>query len=435
MGIYYFIGIKGSGMASLACILNDCHEEVSGSDIEKEIFTQKSLDDRNIPYYPFDANNIKDNMNVIIGNSFDEIHVEVKAALANPTVKTYTYPQFLGHLVDQYHSICVCGTHGKTGTTGMLSHVFNAINPTGYLIGDGTGYMPEDGKTFILESCEYRRNFLAYKPEYTLLLNIELDHVDYYKDMDDYLDAFQTFANQAKKGVAVFGDDEFTHQIKIDIPHLFYGLSKENDVYADNVIENQNGVQFDCYYQDKFYAHFAFPFYGKHLLWNALGVITIGIMNGLSKEVLQQQISSFDGVKRRFNIEENNENVYIDDYAHHPTAIALTIQAARQKYGDKKLIAIFKPDRFSRIQYFLSKFADAFKGTNQVYICDFPENQSREEGITITIDNLLKEVKGSVLLEENETGANLLAKQGPAVYLFMSSKDIYKLKNILKGFQ
>lgn len=433
--MYYFIGIKGSGMASLACILKDCNEEVAGSDIDKEIFTQKSLEEHGIPYYSFAKENIKDHMNVIIGNAFDASHVEVAQALQNPTVKTYTYPEFLGYLVSKYHSICVCGTHGKTGTTGMLSHVMNAVKPTGFLIGDGTGYMPQDGETFILESCEYKRNFLAYEPDYTLLLNIELDHVDYYKDMDDYLNAFETFANQAKKGVAIFGDEENTHKIKVHVPHLYYGVNPDNDVYAKEIVEDENGVSFACYVKGEFFANFRFPFYGSHLLWNALGVITIGIMNGLDATTLQEQIASFDGVKRRFNVETNNENVYIDDYAHHPTAIALTIKAAKQKYPTKKLVAIFKPDRYSRIQYFLSSFKEAFKEADKVYLCDFPENQEREEGITITIEDLLKEVETGTLLPENEVGAKQLESEGPAVYLFMSSKDIYKLKNILKNFQ
>lgn len=433
--MYYFIGIKGSGMASLACILKDCNEEVAGSDIDKYIFIQKNLEDKNIPIYSFDKANIKDGMNVIIGNAFDDSNVEVKEALANPNVKTFTYPQFLGHLVEQYHSICVCGTHGKTGTTGMLSHVFAQVNPTGYLIGDGTGYMPMNSKSFILEACEYKRHFLSYFPDYILLLNIELDHVDYYKDMNDYLDAFETFANQAKKGVAIFGDDETSHQIDIKVNHLYYGLKKTNDVYAENVIEDEDGVTFDCYYQGELFGKFHFPLYGKHLLWNALGVITIGIMNGLDAQLLQDAISSFDGVKRRFNIEENKDNIYIDDYAHHPTAIGCTIAAAKQKYPGRKLIALFKPDRYSRIQYFLDGFSEAFKEADQVFLCRFPENAVPEKGITVTIEDLKAKVEGSQIINEDEEAAKYLASLGPAVYLFMSSKDIYNLKNKVKNFQ
>lgn len=433
--MYHFIGIKGSGMASLACILKDTGECVSGSDIDHFIFTQKSLDERNIPYTTFNKNNIKNNMMVIIGNSFDESNEEVYAAIHNDTVKTYTYPKFLGHLVDTYHSICVSGTHGKTNTTGMLSHVMNDIAPCGYLIGDGTGYMPQDAKTFVLESCEYKRNFLAYHPDYAIVLNVELDHVDYYTGLEDYIDAFNSFCKQVKKGIAVFGDEVNTRKLTITTPHLYYGLQEDNDVYATNVIENEFGVSFDCIYKGEYYASFKLPLFGKHLLWNALGVITIGIMNNISPNVIEASLQNYDGVKRRFSIEEEGNNVYIDDYAHHPTAIALTIEAAKQKYPSKKVIAFFKPDRYSRIEYFLPLFADAFTKADEVYFFDFPNNAVREEGINVTIQDLVNQVENSVLLSEDVESAKQMAAKQPACYLFMSSKDIYKFKDIVKKFQ
>lgn len=433
--MYYFIGIKGSGMASLACILKNCGEEVAGSDIPVELFTQKSLESNNIPFYAFNKDNIKDGMNVIIGNAYDSSNEEVAAALANPNVTTYTYPEFLGHLVETHHSICVCGTHGKTGTTGMLSHVFETKGNTGYLIGDGTGYMTNDSEFFVLESCEYKRHFLSYFPDYTLLLNIELDHVDYYKDMNDYLDAFETFVNQAKKGVAIFGDDSNTRKLNVNIPHLYFGIEKTNDVYATNIIEDEKGTEFDCFIKGELYGHFQLSFYGKHLLWNTLGVIAIAYMNDMDATSLNESLRTYTGVKRRFNIEENKGNVYIDDYAHHPTAIKYTIDAAIQKYPNRKVIAIFKPDRYSRIQYFLDEFNDAFKKADEVYLCDFPECSVREEGITVTIDDLKNKVENAVIINEDEDAAKYLAYKGPAVYVFMSSKDIYKLKNLVKIFQ
>ena len=185
---YYFIGIKGSGMASLATIMHVLHHEVSGSDFEKFIFTQVPLEERGISIYSFDANNIKEGMSVIIGNAFSEEHVEVAAARKLQQaglVKAYRYHEFLGELMKSYESISVAGTHGKTTTTGLLAHVMDQVSPTGYLIGDGNGVMKDDGQYFVVESCEYKRHFLAYQPDYAIITNIELDHVDYYKDMDD----------------------------------------------------------------------------------------------------------------------------------------------------------------------------------------------------------------------------------------------------------
>lgn len=432
--LYHFIGIKGSGMASLAAIMADRGEVVQGSDIEKYIFTQKPLEDRGINIYPFAASNIPENSIVIIGNAFDEDHVEVKQARNMSSVTCYRYHDFLGTLLHDYISIAVAGTHGKTTTTGMLGHVMEFAGPTGYLIGDGTGFMPKNATYFVLEACEYQRHFLAYKPQYAIITNIELDHVDYYKGMEDYMDAFETFANQVQKGIVLFGDDPFVQKLTVAKEHLYYGLMEHNDVQAVHVVQGPEGMSFDVLYKKTFFGSFKLPFVGKPFLWNSLGVIALGIMEGLSAQILQDALASFDGVKRRFNEEEKHGNIYIDDYAHHPTAVTLTIDAARTKYPNQKLIAIFKPDRYSRIAYFLDEFAKALDTADEVYLCKFPENAKKEPGIDITIEDLAKRCKNACIIQEDETAAQLLAQQGPAVYLFMSSKDIYKLKNIVKSF-
>ncbi|MEG2544048.1 MAG: UDP-N-acetylmuramate--L-alanine ligase [Longicatena sp.] len=431
---YHFIGIKGSGMASLAAIVADRGDEVSGSDIEKYIFTQKPLEDRNIKITNFAASNIHENDVVIIGNAFDETNVEVQQANALPSVKTYWYHDFLGRLVEEYTSISVAGTHGKTTTTGMLSHVMSLVAPTGYLIGDGTGEMPSKSTYFVLESCEYQRHFLAYKPAYAILTNIELDHVDYYHDMKDYCNAFETFANQVKKGIALFGDDESVRSLDVATKHVYYGLNDNNDVQAIHVVENEDGMCFDVLYKKSLFGSFKLPFVGKPFLWNSLGVIALGILCGLSAELLEEGLQTFPGVKRRFTIEEKNGNVYIDDYAHHPTAVKYMVEAARTKYPHKKVIAIFKPDRYSRIAYFMDRFAQELNEADEVYLCHFPENAKKEEGIDISIQNLADICEKSIVIKEDEEAAKLLADRQPAVYLFMSSKDIYKFKNIVKSF-
>lgn len=435
--LYHFIGIKGSGMASLAEIVKDRGDEVNGSDIAKYIFTQKPLEDRGIVITEFDEANIQEGTTIIIGNAFDDTNPEVKKALLlkqDNKAQVYWYHEFLGALVQEYTSVSVAGTHGKTTTTGMLSHVMSLVAPTGYLIGDGTGEMPKQATYFVLESCEYKRHFLAYEPQYAIITNIELDHVDYYKDMDDYCNAFETFANQIRKGIVIFGDEESTRALQVSSPHLYYGLSDHNDVQAINVEQGEEGMSFDVLYKKELFGSFKLPFVGKPLLWNSLGVIALGIMEGLSAQLLQDGLASFPGVKRRFTIEEKKDNVYIDDYAHHPTAVKYMIEAARIKYPGKKVIAVFKPDRYSRIFYFMDRFAQELDHADEVYLCHFPENAAKEDGIDITIHDLARLSTKAQVIREDEEAARLLAKSGPAVYLFMSSKDIYKLKNVVKSF-
>ncbi len=433
--LYHFIGIKGSGMASLATIMADCGEVVQGSDIEKYIFTQQALEERKIKILPFDPDNIIEGSVVIIGNAFDEDHPEVERARSLASVTCYRYHEFLGHFMERYCTISVAGTHGKTTTTGMLAHVMAQKAPSGYLIGDGSGYMPQSAQYFVVESCEYQRHFLAYRPQYAIVTNIELDHVDYYRDMDDYQDAFQSFVNQVQKGVVLFGDDPQVRALNVTQEHLYYGLGEHNDVRAVSVHQGSDGMQFDVLYKNQPFGSFKLPFVGKPFLWNTLGVIAVGIMEGMDAATLQEALASFPGVKRRFHEEVENNNVYIDDYAHHPTAIRLVIEAARMKYPDRKIIAVFKPDRFSRIAYFLTEFARALDQADEVYLCEFPENAQKEAGVSVTIKDLACQSEKGVVIREDEIGAKQLAAQGPAVYLFMSSKDIYKLKNIVKSFQ
>lgn len=432
---YHFIGIKGSGMASLATILKDQGQEVQGSDIEKYIFTQQPLEERKIPILTFAKENVPSNSIVIIGNAFDEEHEEVKQARSMPSVTCYRYHEYLGKLMEDYCSISVAGTHGKTTTTGMLSHVLSYQRPCGYLIGDGTGAMPKHAHYFVVESCEYQRHFLAYQPDYAIITNMELDHVDYYHDMKDYRHAFQSFVSQVKKGVVLFGDDPEVRSLAVDIDHLYYGLHEGNDIQAKNINAGPDGMSFDVYANQNLFGNFHIPFVGKPFLWNSLGVIAVGIMEGMDAKRLQDALSTFQGVKRRFHEEVQGDNVYIDDYAHHPTAVSLTIEAAKMKYPKRKVIAIFKPDRFSRIAYFLHEFAKALDQADDVYLCEFPENAKKEDDVDVTIQDLCALSKKGKVIQENEEGAAILAQQSPAVYLFMSSKDIYKLKNIVKSFQ
>lgn len=433
---YHFIGIKGSGMASLATILKDEGKDVGGSDIESFIFTQERLDAKGIPYTGFSKENIKAGMTIIVGNAFDDSNEEVKEAYSRNDVDVYRYHEFLGKLMSTYTSISVAGTHGKTTTTGMLAHVLEALDSTGFLIGDGTGDMPMDSKFFVVESCEYKRHFLSYNPDYAIITNIELDHVDYYNGIEDYVLAYQQFMDTIKKGAVLFGDDEHIRKLKNtnNIETLYFGLEKNNDVQAVNIEESSKGMSFDVLIKGELFGHFTLAIYGKPLLWDTLAVIAIAYMQGMSADAIQDALISFGGVKRRFVVEELGDNVYVDDYAHHPTAIKYLIEALRVRFPDKKIVAVFKPDRYSRIEEFLDGFHSSLSLADSTYICDFPANATREPGVNVTIDDLWQGIRGASLINEDLEGAKVLDKESPACFVFMSSKDIYKLKDMLKNF-
>ena len=213
MSKYHFIGIKGSGMSSLAQIAYDMGHEVQGSDEETYFFTQEKLEQRNIPMFYYGAENIKDGYEIILGNAFDETHVEYRRA-KELGLKTYTYSQFLGKLLSETPSIAVTGAHGKTTTTTMTSNIFKHSHITSYLIGDGTGHGEKNSEFMIAEACEYYRHFLAYHPDYAVVTNIDFDHPDYFNDEHDMFDAFQSFVNQVKNTVVICGDDRLSSQLK-----------------------------------------------------------------------------------------------------------------------------------------------------------------------------------------------------------------------------
>ncbi len=430
---YHFIGIKGTGMAALACILHDQNKEVTGSDIEKYIFTQEGLEERGIPFTTFNANNIKDGDTVIIGLSFDQSHPEVKAAMDNPTVKTYYYNEYLGVLLEDYNSICVAGCHGKSTTTGLLGTVLSKNDKTAYLIGDGHGFMPENAKHFVLESCEFQRHFLAYHPDYAIITNIELDHIDYYKDMDDYIRAFQSFVDQVKKKVVIYGDDPYLPNLDYKVPYVTYGLTDKNDYFVKNVEQGPNGIDCDVYHKQEFLVHMHLNEIGDPFLQDALGTFALAYELGTNVDKIVEGLQEYKGIARRFVVEEVKDSVLIDDYAHHPTAIRYMIESARKKYPNKKVVALYKPDRFSRLQFFLDGFADSLNTADQVVLCDFPKNAKREdETITVTIQDLLNKCPNSLLLDIDMESAKQLKEMAPAVFVFMSSKDIYLLKDMLK---
>ena len=196
--MYYFIGIKGAGMSALAVILKQLGNTVVGSDLDKHFFTEEELVKNNIPMYVYNKDNISNldkNYTIIKGASIKEDHEELVEA-KKLGFKILEYNEMLGIMTSDFKTICVAGCHGKTTTTNMLALALKnqGVN---YLIGDGSGSALSDNRYFALEACEYQRHFLAYHPYYAIITNIDLDHVDYYKNMDDIIDAFTEYSNNA----------------------------------------------------------------------------------------------------------------------------------------------------------------------------------------------------------------------------------------------
>ena len=421
---YHFVGIKGAGMSSLAQIMHDLGHEVQGSDIEKYVFTEVALKNKGIKILPFSADNIHEGMVVIQGNAFPDTHEEIVRA-HELKVDVIRYHDFLGQVINQYTSVAVTGAHGKTSTTGLLSHVMNGDKKTSFLIGDGTGMGLSGSDYFAFEACEYRRHFLSYHPDYAIMTNIDFDHPDYFKDIDDVASAFQEMANNVKKAVIAWGDDEHLRSLKADVPIYYYGLSKDDDVYADNIQITENGTQFDVYINGEYYDQFLTPQFGNHNVQNALAVITISYLEKMDVNNIKEALETFSGVKRRFNETFVSKQVLVDDYAHHPREISATIETARKKYPNKDVVAVFQPHTFSRTQAFLDEFADSLSKADHVFLCEI-FGSIRENTGELTIQDLINRIDGSVLIDENSI--DVLEKFDNAVILFMGAGDIQKIQ-------
>ena len=428
--MYYFIGIKGTGMASLAAMLYDLGYEVCGSDLEKHFFTEDELVKRGIKIYPFDPNNIKEEYTVIIGNAFLEDFPEVIEARRK--CKCFRYHEFLGELMKDYKSISICGSHGKTTTTTICKSIFSKFANTGYLIGDGEGYLEKDCEYLCVESCEFRRHFLSYFPDYCIITNIEIDHVDYFKDEEDYFSAYQQFVNNVKKAVFYYGNDPWCKKLQFKIEHYSFGLTNDNEYYIDNLTNTTTSSSFDFMHNGKLVASYDVPFVGEHMMIDLAGVLALADYMKFDPKLVEQALMDYVGPKRRYVVEEHKDTIFIDDYAHHPTEVKVTLKASRQRYPDKKIIAIFKPHRASRVMYFASEFADALSIADEIYLLDFTSIDDKQDGTDIDITYLSKMIKNSKILPENEEGAKILAKHKGECLVFMSSKDIYNLANETK---
>ncbi|GBG04517.1 UDP-N-acetylmuramate--L-alanine ligase [Lactobacillus rodentium] len=422
----WFIGIKGTGMASLALLLHDLGYNVAGSDIEKYTFTQVPLEKAGIKVTNFDPENIKDEGQVIVkGNAFKQDHPEVNACIEKD-VAWQSYPDTVEEVVQAHTSIGVSGTHGKTSTTSLLAHVLGEVAPTSYLIGDGRGKGVEGSRFFAYEADEYRRHFLAYHPDYQIMTNIDFDHPDYFKDQADYTSAFQTAAEQTKKALFVWGDDPRLQSLKIDIPKYTYGFKDSDDFQATNIEKTTQGSTFNVIANGKDLGRFEIHLFGDHSILNATAVIALAYTENIPMEDIKKGLPTFKGAKRRFSEKDFGDIAVIDDYAHHPTEMRATIQAARQKFPDKELVVVFQPHTYSRTKKYQKDFEEILSDVDKAYVTPIYASARESDG-DITSEDLTANIPGSEVIDLDNI--NDLTKHKNAVVVFMGAGDIPKYED------
>ncbi len=417
---YFFAGIEGSGMAALASMLYDSGNEVLGCDDAKVYsFTLEELNKRGIKVYK-DADKLTKDMIFVYTSAINKEHYAYKRA-KELGCKIYEYFEFVGELTKKYDTISICGTHGKTTTTAMLSNIFKNTIGTNYLIGDGTGVINKNSNNFILESCEFKKHFLNYYPKYTIITNIFYDHVDCYNNIEEVIETFQKFVNQTEDRVIACGDNVNIRKLKSE-KIVYYGFNEDNDVRGVIKELREDGSSFDVYIDNKFYGSFNINIFGKHMIENALACIYMCYLKGISISDITKYLNEFSGAKRRFSEEIIKDVVLVDDYAHHPNEVETVLKTARQKYPDKELVPVLIPYTISRTKAFYKEFAEVLKSADKVYVTDIePAREKFEDFPGVSSDLIINEIPGAEKISKDDISK--LYKHKNAVIPFMGCKD------------
>ena len=430
---YYCIGIKGTGMSTLAQILYDLGNEVSGYDDAKgHKFTQEGLESRGIEIYYDHEHPIDKDTIVTYSVAFDENHPELKRVREmGLTIKKYN--EIMGDLTKMFKTIGVSGTHGKTSTSSLIKHILENTIGCNYFIGAGDGFASKKNQYYVVESDEFNKHFMTYFPKYSIITNIEKEHMECYRDITDIRNAFEVFANNTSDLVIANGDNDEVRNIHYNTRVIYYGYGFNNDVIIKNLKLEENGSRFDIYFKDDFYGSFEVPLYGKHMVLNTCAAIIMCNEIGIEKERIYELLKTFKNAERRFAIQKVRDTIIIDDYAHHPTEIKATLEAVKQKYPNKRLVVVFKPNTYSRTRDFKDDFIKALDVADRAFLTDIDCNRefpADYPGVTsqIIIDGL---ENGDIISEET---IDKLGDELNSVICFMGCAYVDGLINALKEF-
>lgn len=432
---YHLVGIKGSGMAGIAQILSDQGHYVQGSDTNNFVFTEERLKEKGILILGF--NEVKyDTIDVVIvGHSFFPWHSEVEEAHKR-SIPVIEYNEFLATWVNHSPSIAIAGSHGKTTTTGYVVKALQATKKITYLIGDGTAQAQPQSDYFVFEACEYRRHFLHYHPSIAVILNVDLDHTDYFESMEDYRSAFQQFISQVKNLIILNSDDPETQ--KINYPKgktKTFGIHSNADLKADKIEIKKEGTFFHVSYHQQLLGTMMIPFFGEAMIYNALATILISLSSGQTWDETIFGMNQFSGTKRRYQETLSGDDVIIDDYAHHPSQIRAVIERVRLQFPSRILVAIYQPDRYSRLWSFVRDIANALDLADHAFILPFPVTAKNDTTHEFDATILSRFNPRIGLLGAAESWMTIEKLPSPVIFLFMSSKDMSEAKSHLMSLR
>ena len=446
---YHFIGIGGIGMGTLASLLLAKGQKVSGSDLKDNEWTAQLRKNGAHIAIGHHATNVQNPDYVVYSSAIRITNPEMIEAVSRnlPLLKR---AHVLAQLVNEQTGITIAGAHGKTTTTSMVSYLLlNAgLKPTtavgGIINGHSYNAHLGEGKYFVAEVDESDGTFLYFRPVYSIVTNIDFEHVDFFKDWKGILEAYRKFINHTSSYGCVIacGQDQ---RLKILVkeskkPACFYGFDASCDVWAESIITDGSHSSFECYTQAGKLADFELMVPGRHNVLNALACIGVGLRLNIPIEVIHKTLKEFGGVKRRFQLKGQIDDIMmVDDYGHHPTEIVATLKAARL-FNKKRLVTVFQPHRYSRTKFLLNEFVESLQLTDELIITDIyaaSEKPSEGVGIKSLLEPLQRALGERVLYLKKEQILNYLTDfvHSGDLVLFLGAGDIYhcsdELVNVL----
>ncbi len=428
----HLVGIGGVSMRPLGLVLKGMGMMVTGSDMNSSVSTDELIL-QGIPVsIGHRAENIEGAQCIIRTAAAHNDNPEIAAARARG-IPVFERAQAWGEIMKSYkNAVCISGTHGKTTTTSMMTHILMAAqaDPTvmigGYLPLLHAGHRVGHGDTIVLESCEYCDSFLNFFPTLAIVLNVEADHLDYFKDLADVQDSFHKFALLASSGVLSNGDDIHTVEAMEGVDHITFGLKEGNRITAANV--SADWRHFDVICDGVRYCHLDMGVLGKHNALNALAAAGAAWMLGIPGEAVSRGLESFHGAGRRMEYKGvfNGAEVY-DDYAHHPDEVAATISSVRAAMPGKRIVLAFQPHTYTRTKALFEDFVRELAKADVLVLAEIYAARERNT-VGISSAHLAEQIPGSIYCETlPEVTAYLNGHVQPGdVVLTMGAGDIFR---------
>ncbi len=406
----HFVGIGGISMSGLAEILLTNSHKVSGSDSKDSKIVKRLRDLGAEVFIGHKQDNISEDFDLIVyTDAISTDNIELLEA-KNRGIDIIDRATFLGALMKNYtDSIAVSGTHGKTTTTSMLSSILNNtdINPT-ILLG---GQLEEIGgnvrlgsrECILTEACEYKGNILKYFPSIAIILNIDEDHLDFFKSMDHIVETFASYSENLKEeDYLIINNDDINKDIIINRTKgkvVTFGIDTISNFSARNISYDNNSTKFDLYIDNNYKSSIKVNLIGKHNVYNILASIAASSIYGVDINTIRENLANYSGVQRRLEFKGYYKNVKIlDDYAHHPTEIKVTLDAIR-KSTEGRIFCVFQPHTFTRTQKLFNSFSSAFINADIAIITDIYAARELDDGSVHSKDlvNAIKNTKAIYL--------------------------------------